>query len=50
MLGLLIAFPLVLGWVAFENSGLFEDEEEAPASDAADLGTTGDDNIIGLEG
>lgn len=34
MLGLLIAFPMVLGWAIVETSGVLDQDAEASARDA----------------
>ncbi|MGB1154535.1 MAG: hypothetical protein ACPG4F_10200 [Paracoccaceae bacterium] len=46
MLGLLIAFPMVLGWAIVETSGVLDEDAEASARDASDIETSDDHAVF----
>ena len=46
MLGLLIAFPMVLGWAIVETSGVLDQEAEASARDASDIAAYDDHAVF----
>ena len=46
MLGLLIAFPMVLGWVIVETSGVLDEGAEASAHDASDIEASDDHAVF----
>lgn len=46
MLGLLIAFPVVLGWAIVETSGVLDQDAEASARDASDIAAYDDHSVF----